>query len=129
MKERLKEKVEEECTIDDSPDEKSDFDYERCMLASSIAEFETEYIAPVYGYKDNIDYYQKTSCLYFLESIAVPTLIINAADDPFFDPDCFPVEKGFECGGPAPIKLAHPIHLLLTTRERTTPRARLVAQQ
>ena len=112
MKKRLRQKVEEECVIDPAapPAEGGGFDYERCMLANSIAEFETEYISPVYGYENNVDYYRKTSCQYFLESIAVPTLILNAADDPFFDPACFPVKKGREAGGPAPIKFVRTEH-------------------
>ena len=112
MKRRLREKVEEECVLDPAapPAEGGGFDYERCMAASSIAEFETEYIGPVYGFEDNVDYYRKTSCQYFLESIAVPTLILNAADDPFFDPVCFPVEQGREAGGPAPIKFVRTEH-------------------
>jgi len=85
-----------------------DFDYEMGMKAKTIAEFENAFIAKVYGFTDNVDYYQQTSCIYFLDGIAVPTLVLNAADDPFFDPDFFPWEKGcdFRGGdGTLPIKL------------------------
>ena len=56
------------------------------MSATTIAEFENAFIAKIYGFEDNIDYYKQTSCCYYLPGVAVPMLIINAGDDPFFDP-------------------------------------------
>jgi predicted alpha/beta-fold hydrolase len=46
-----------------------------------------------------LDYYRKTSCGYYLERIGVPTLIVNAGDDPFFDREYVPEEGG------APVKI------------------------
>lgn len=91
----------------------TEFDFDGAMAASTVAEFENAYIAKVYGYEDNVDYYRQTSCAYFLDGIAVPTLVVNAADDPFFDPDLFPWEKScdFEGGdGNLPIKLVRTDH-------------------
>ena len=62
------------------------FDYHRVMAATTIAEFDDAAIAKIYGFKDNIDYYRSTSCYYYLPGVAVPLFILNAADDPFFDP-------------------------------------------
>ena len=62
------------------------FDYNRVMAATTIAEFDDAAIAKIYGFKDNIDYYRSTSCYYYLPGVAVPLFILNAADDPFFDP-------------------------------------------
>ena len=67
-------------------------DYNEIAEATEISAFENAAIAPLFGFKDNIDYYRKTNCINFLDDIRVPTLIVNAADDPFFDPDFFPTE-------------------------------------
>ena len=79
------------------------FNYISSMKAETIADFETGYIAPIYGYKDNVDYYRMTSCGYFLMDIAVPTYVINLVDDPFIDPACFPLESTYMGGGNAPV--------------------------
>ena len=47
-------------------------------------------ISPLHGFKDAIDYYTQCSALYFLDKIKVPTLIINALNDPFLSRECFP---------------------------------------
>ena len=79
------------------------FDYISSMKAKTIADFETGFIAPIYGYEDNVDYYRMTSCGYFLTGIAVPTYVINSQDDPFIDPACFPLESTYMGGGNAPV--------------------------
>ena len=86
------------------------FDYPRTMSATSIADFDDAFIAPVYGFESNIDYYRQSSCLYFLDGIAVPTLIVNAGDDPFFDPEFFPWDKSVDGAGQAPIKMVRTEH-------------------
>ena len=35
-------------------------------------------------------YWRESGCLRFLEHIDVPFLLINASDDPFLSPDCYP---------------------------------------
>jgi len=81
------------------------FDFKGCMGATTIAEFENAFIARVYGFEDNIDYYRSTSCYYFLKGVAVPLYILNAGDDPFFDPDFFPIEESVDGRSMAPIKM------------------------
>ncbi|KAL9186166.1 hypothetical protein ACHAXT_005404 [Thalassiosira profunda] len=81
------------------------FDYGGVMSAETIAEFDNAFIAKVYGFEDNIDYYRQTSCYYYLPGVAVPLFILNAGDDPFFDPEFFPIEESVEGGGDAPIKM------------------------
>ena len=75
------------------------------MRATAIADFDDSFIAPVYGFESNIDYYRQSSCVYFLDGIAVPTFIVNAGDDPFFDPTFHPIDKSVDGGGKAPIKM------------------------
>ena len=70
----------------DGDPQTSSFDFNGVMSATSIAQFDDAFIAKVYGFQDNLDYYRRSSCCYFLPGVAVPLLIINAGDDPFFDP-------------------------------------------
>lgn len=57
---------------------------------NSLFEFDNEYTAPIHGFKDAVDYYERCSSLGFLESINRPTLIVNAQNDPFLSHDCYP---------------------------------------
>jgi uncharacterized protein len=86
--------------------------YEEIASATEISAFENAVIAPLFGFQDNIDYYRKTDCVQFLDSIRVPTLVINAKDDPFFDPDSFPFDKG--CTSPVGRKKRSPVRLVRT---------------
>jgi len=57
---------------------------------NSLLEFDNSYTAPIHGFRDAIDYYEKCSSLRFIESIIRPTLIVNALNDPFLSGDCYP---------------------------------------
>lgn len=59
----------------------------------TLIEFDNRYTAPLHGFGDAIDYYSQCSSIGFIEPISVPTLIVNAKNDPFLSGDCFPVEK------------------------------------
>lgn len=59
----------------------------------SIKTFDDYYTAPLNGFKNAEDYYIKSSSLPFLSEIKIPTLILNAIDDPFLDKNCFPIEE------------------------------------
>lgn len=69
------------------------FDYPGVLQASTITEFDEAFIAPLYGFRNATDYYEKTSSIHQLHRIVVPTLILNAADDPFLDPEVWPMEQ------------------------------------
>lgn len=56
----------------------------------TLKEFDDRYTAPLHGFKDAITYYEACSSLYFLEDIHVPTLVVNAKNDPFLSNDCYP---------------------------------------
>jgi predicted alpha/beta-fold hydrolase len=62
------------------------------MLSSirSLFDFDDVITGPLHGFKDAEDYYEKSSSLYFIDKIRIPTLIINAKNDPFLSPECFP---------------------------------------
>ena len=59
----------------------------------AIIEFDDRYTAPLHGYQNAIDYYQQCSALYFLDAITLPTLIVNALNDPFLSESCYPVDQ------------------------------------
>ncbi len=60
---------------------------------TSLMQFDDHFTAPLHGFQDAIDYYQKCSSLYFLKNISIPTHIVNAQNDPFLSGDCYPVEE------------------------------------
>lgn len=51
-------------------------------LPKTMREFDDTFTAPVCGFESGDDYYSKCSALQFLPTIAVPTVIIAAKDDP-----------------------------------------------
>ena len=57
---------------------------------ASLLEFDDHFTAPIHGFKNAVDYYTQSSSLQFLTRITIPTLIINAQNDPFLSKDCYP---------------------------------------
>ena len=62
----------------------------RSRTIRTFQEFDDRYTAPIHGFRDASDYWKKSSARQYLNRITVPTLIINAWDDPFLTPECFP---------------------------------------
>jgi uncharacterized protein len=85
MKQKARQQLEQHCQGDENT---LLFDYRRAVDAKTINEFENAFLAPIYGFDNYMDYYQQTSSIHYLESIAVPTFILNAADGTCF-PLCF----------------------------------------
>ncbi len=54
--------------------------------------YDDRYTAPLHGFKDAEDYWEKCSSLAYIPNIRIPTLIVNALDDPFLADQCYPVE-------------------------------------
>jgi len=54
--------------------------------AKTMREFDEYLTAPVCGFKDHLDYYEKCSAKNFLNLIEIPTVILTAKDDPFVSP-------------------------------------------
>jgi hypothetical protein len=69
------------------------FDWDKAMQATTFAEFDDAVTAPLHGFANKDDYYDRCSSISFLESIQRPTLIINSLDDPFLRPDIIPDES------------------------------------
>ncbi|AKD03476.1 alpha/beta fold hydrolase [Pontibacter korlensis] len=62
-------------------------------LSWSFPEFDNRYTAPIHGFKDAAEYYARSSSKQFLKNIQVPTLLVNAKNDPFLAPECYPIEE------------------------------------
>jgi predicted alpha/beta-fold hydrolase len=62
------------------------------MLKSiaTLYAFDDVITGPLHGFKDAEDYYEQNSSLYFLDAIRVPTLVVNAKNDPFLSQECLP---------------------------------------
>ena len=65
-------------------------DVERALLARTLREFDDAATAPLHGFSGAADYYARSSSTRFLADIRVPTLLLQAADDPFLPPDAIP---------------------------------------
>ncbi|PLX94786.1 MAG: alpha/beta hydrolase [Desulfuromonas sp.] len=75
------------------PQQIDDHDYH---TLKSFKDFDGRYTAPIHGFASAEDYWQKCSCRPWLNRIKVPSLIVNALDDPFLAGGCYPME---ECAG------------------------------
>ncbi len=75
------------------PAEISEKDYEDIK---NFRQFDNRYTAPIHGYKDAEDYWEKCSSGNYLSDIKSPVLLINAKNDPFLGKDCYPVKQAEE---------------------------------
>jgi len=57
-----------------------------------LVEFDNEFTAPLNNFNNAWDYYDQSGSLRFLSNIQVPTLLINAKDDPMLSEASFPYE-------------------------------------
>ena len=58
----------------------------------TFQEFDDRYTAPLNGFRDAEHYWSEASSVNNLKLINVPTLLVNAANDPFLGPECYPRE-------------------------------------
>jgi predicted alpha/beta-fold hydrolase len=59
------------------------FDRERMLRARDLYEFDNIVTAPLHGYRDTDDYWDRASAKHVMDDITVPTLVLNAQNDPF----------------------------------------------
>jgi predicted alpha/beta-fold hydrolase len=59
------------------------FDREALLSARDLYEFDNVVTAPLHGYRDTDDYWDRASAKHILHDITVPTLVLNARNDPF----------------------------------------------
>jgi predicted alpha/beta-fold hydrolase len=68
-------------------------DASRSRMIRSFREFDDRFTAPLHGFRDAADYWKQSSARQYLSGITVPTLLLNALDDPFLAPECFPFDE------------------------------------
>ena len=56
---------------------------EMLRRAATLYDFDDVFTAPVHGFADAADYYQRSSSIEWLDRISVNTLLLSAIDDPF----------------------------------------------
>lgn len=59
------------------------FDPAKVRGARSLYDFDDAFTAPVHGFRDAHDYYSRSSSIGYLKGVRLPTLLLNAEDDPF----------------------------------------------
>lgn len=57
----------------------------------SLRDFDDKITAPLHGFIDANDYYKKSSSRQYLNAIHIPTLLLQAKDDPFMTDDLLPL--------------------------------------
>ncbi|MEM7381127.1 MAG: alpha/beta fold hydrolase [Bacteroidota bacterium] len=72
------------------PDLIPDSDIEKIR---TLKDFDDIYTSRAHGFKDALDYYRQCSSLQFLTSIELPSLILNAKNDSFLGPECYPYQE------------------------------------
>jgi predicted alpha/beta-fold hydrolase len=55
-------------------------------------QFDNRFTAPIHGFNDAADYYDQCSSLRYIKNISIPVLLVNAQNDPFLTPTCFPTD-------------------------------------
>jgi len=66
------------------------FDGEAMRRARTLREFDDVVTAPLHGFRDTDDYWTRASAKPLLGRIAVPTLLVNARNDPFLPATALP---------------------------------------
>jgi uncharacterized protein len=111
------------------------FDQQALLRARTLYEFDNVVTAPLHGYRDTDDYWHRASARHVLNDITVPTLILNARNDPFL-PERYLPRSAASCvtleypqqgghvgftGGPAPGNLMWlPQRMIAFLREHST---------
>ncbi|UII30859.1 alpha/beta fold hydrolase [Fulvivirga ulvae] len=56
-------------------------------------DFDNMYTAPLHGFKDAEDFYNKASAKQYMYNVKRPTLLVNAWNDPFLPEACYPQKQ------------------------------------
>ena len=61
-------------------------------MPRNFREFDGRFTAPIHGFRDAEDYWERNSSLPFLPAIRRPALLVSARDDSFLSPACYPYQ-------------------------------------
>lgn len=73
------------------------FDRDKLLAARTLHDFDNVFTAPLHGFRDADDYWQRGSAKPQLARIRIPALVLNARNDPFVPADSLPTAR--EVGG------------------------------
>lgn len=68
-------------------------DVKNVFKMRSVQEFTDKYTAPLHGFRDAHDYYSQSSAKQYLLNIEIPSLIVNAKNDPIIGKNCYPIKE------------------------------------
>ena len=68
------------------------FDRERMLAATTLYEFDDAVTAPLHGFRDADEYWRRASSRPWLGGVGIPTLVLNAVNDPFVPPQSLPAQ-------------------------------------
>ena len=66
------------------------FDREALLRARTLLDFDEVFTAPLHGFQGALDYWRRASARPHLSSLRLPTLVVNARNDPFIPRDSLP---------------------------------------
>jgi uncharacterized protein len=69
-------------------------DVRKLRAARTFFEFDDILTGPVHGFTGAHDYYRRSSSIHFIRDIGVPTLLMNARNDPFLPPNVLETVRG-----------------------------------
>ena len=72
------------------------FERDALLAAQDLSDFDTAFTAPLHGFRNTEDYWARASAKPHLHRIGLPTLVVNARNDPFVPSSCLP--HGSEVG-------------------------------
>lgn len=84
LKEKAKQKIKQHPDL---------FDIDSVLAAKSVMDFDDRFTGPVHGFEGALDYYRKCRSINFISEISIPCLILNALDDSFLAPSCYPFDQ------------------------------------
>lgn len=65
---------------------------DRIKYIKTFYEWDDAYTAKINGFGSAQEYYKQSSSLQFLSAISIPTLLVNALNDPFLSETCYPID-------------------------------------
>jgi uncharacterized protein len=68
------------------------FNRERLLAARDLYDFDNVFTAPLHGFRNTEDYWARGSAKPHLHRIRIPTLVLNARNDPFVPAWCLPAQ-------------------------------------
>lgn len=73
-----------------------EMDFKYVLSAENLHDFADRFTAPSFGFKNAEEYLKSQSSRNFLRKIKIPTLLINADNDPFLTESSYPFEEAEE---------------------------------